>query len=141
MNTIWKCHNLDQFAKVPQLYIDGKEEKPTIFGIITSLVYFMASFGMSVYFLTRMFSRDDFSVVHSTEYSTKYLSFNLSNKYAYFAFGVENASTYDYFIDDTIYYPKALFKQGVRDKETGMFVWIEKQLDIEPCKLRNFGEK
>ena len=140
MRAISKYQSIDQFSISPQLYIDGKEEKSSLLGIILSLIYYLICLGMSIYFFYGMFSRADYSVISSTEYSTKYLSFNLTNKYAYFAFGVENPTTYDYYIDDTIFYPKAFFKQGVRNEKTGIFEWTEKQIDIEPCKLRNFGE-
>ena len=118
MRALSKYQSLDQFSISPQLYIDGKEEKSSLLGIILSLIYYLICLGMSIYFFYGMFSRADYSVISSTEYSTKYLSFNLTNKYAYFAFGVENPTTYDYYIDDTgrilidyinMYYFRSLF--------------------------------
>ena len=141
MKFLLKYQHLDQFSKVPQLYIEGYEEKGSSLGIILSIIYFFLSLAISIYFLTRMFSRSDVTVVNSTEYSTKYLTFNVTHDYAYFAFGVEDPVTYDYFIDDTIYYPTAIFKQAIRSEETGEFVWKEKKVPIEPCDLNNFGKR
>ena len=64
-------------------------------------------------------------------------SIELSNENFYGGFAIEDPITYDAFIDEEIYYPKAYFKRAEREGEN--WNWFEKELELEKCKLEKFG--
>ena len=55
----------------------------------------------------------------------------------YDGFALEDPITYDTFIDESIYIPKTYFKRTERQKDN--FEWQIKELELERCKLENFG--
>ena len=56
----------------------------------------------------------------------------------YGGFGLEVPDTYDPFIDETIYYPKAYFKTGIR--QGNKWNWTIKELELERCNINKFGQ-
>ena len=62
---------------------------------------------------------------------------NITNDIFYTGFALEDPSTYDPFIDETIYYPKAYFKTAKRKGSN--WDWEVINLDLEICKLDKFG--
>ena len=61
----------------------------------------------------------------------------ITNENFYGGFALENPETYDSFIDERIYYPKAYFKRA--EKKGKKFNWDIVELEQEPCRLEKFG--
>ena len=61
-----------------------------------------------------MFSKIVVSVYDTFAYIEKPPSINLTNNNFYVGFGLEHPETYNPFIDKSIYYAKAFFKEGKR---------------------------
>ena len=141
MTFISRLKDIDCYSVSPQIYLNGKKQKTTLLGFGLTIFTFTCYFGIFIYFLAKMLDPSNVNVVTYTEYSTRFLSFDLTNENTYFAFGVEDPETYNYFIDESIYYLKALFKKGVRNETTGEFEWNVTELEIEPCNINNFGEE
>ena len=64
-------------------------------------------------------------------------SIKLSNENFYGGFGLENPETYDTFIDESIYFPKAYFKKA--ERHGNIWEWSIKELELERCQLEKFG--
>jgi hypothetical protein len=64
-------------------------------------------------------------------------SIKLSNENFYGGFGLENPETYDTFIDETIYFPKAYFKKA--ERHGNIWEWSIKELELERCQLEKYG--
>ena len=71
-------------------------------------------------------------------YEEKPPSINLSADNFYGGFGLESPDTYDPFIDETIYFPKAYFKSAIRNGSK--WNWEVKELELEKCNVSKFGE-
>lgn len=130
----------DIFAVKPQIYLDGRMKKGSWFGFFVTLLCFLGYAVLGGYYLSEMISSSNVNVVQSTEKTTEYLFFNVTQEFASFTIALEDPDTYTEFIDETIYYPKAFFKVGRRDNTTGDFVWESKEIKIERCGLDDFGE-
>ena len=50
---------------------------------------------------------------------------------------MEDPETYDVFIDESIYIPKASFRKA--ERKGGNFQWDIVNLELEPCKIEKFG--
>ena len=70
-------------------------------------------------------------------YSAEPPSIKVTNENFYGGFALEDPITYDVFIDEGIYIPKAYFKRAERKGDK--FDWQVKELELEPCKLEKFG--
>ena len=64
-------------------------------------------------------------------------SIKLSNQIFYFGFALENRYTYETFVDERIYYPKAYFQKV---EWNGNFWYLTKdELELKRCKLGKFS--
>ena len=134
-----KClKKFDKFGKEVNLYYEGNEKRTSWIGFILSIIYVFLYFLFFLYKLVRMFNKVDVSVYDTFPYFEKPPSINLTNNNFYVGFGLEHPETYDYIIDTTIYYAKAFFREGKR--KGGKWEWEIKDVDIERCKIENFGE-
>ena len=61
----------------------------------------------------------------------------ITNENFYGGFALEDPVTYDAFIDEGIYIPKAYFKRA--EKKGDKFIWDIVELELEQCKLEKFG--
>ena len=86
-----------------------------------------------------MFKRIDVTFFDTFIYEDKPPSIQLSNEIFYGGFALEDPNSYDAFIDEEIYYPKAYFKRTERKGD--VFEWYVKELELERCKLEKFGSK
>ena len=131
-------HDFDLFGKKPKLFYKGKEKKTTYFGSIVSILYFIIYFTFLIYKLNRMINKIDVIFYDTFEYLENPPSIKLFNDIFYVGFALEHPITYDSFIDETIYYPKAYFKKAKRNGDK----WkIEsKEVELERCKIEKFGK-
>ncbi len=128
----------DMFGKEPTLYYKGEEKKSTNLGIIFSLLYIVFYAAYFVYKLIRMVNKVDFAFYDTLEYIENPPSINLTKDNFYGGFGLEHPKTYDPFIDETIYFPKAYYKLAKKDGDE--WKWDVKELELERCKLEKFGK-
>ena len=127
----------DKFWKRANLYYERNEKRTTWIGFIFSILYAFLYFSFFIYKLIRMMKKVDVSVYDTFAHIEKPPSINITNNNFYVGFGLETEE-YDPFIDETIYYPKAFFKEGIRNGNE--WVWDIKNVELEKCRIENFGE-
>ena len=130
-----RCKSLldrDIFAKLPELYIKGKTKKPSILGLVCSSIYLNVYIPLLLYKIVQMLRRVDFTFYDSYEYND-FPSIKLTNEIFYGGFSMGGI------IDETLYYPRAIFHSGV--KEAGVWNYNIRELELETCKLEKFGSK
>ena len=130
-----KCEllsDIDLFGKEPEFYFKGKPKKSSWVGIILTIIYITVYIAFLIYKIIRMLKRVDVTFYDTYSYRD-FPSIRLTKENFYGAFWM------GYRIDETLYYPKVEFKSGKRIDES--FNWTTVELDVERCKLENFGSK
>ena len=130
--------DFDLFGKEPGLYYKRKEKKNSWYGSVFSIVYVTIYIGFFIYKLLRMLKKTDVTFYDSLEYFDDLPSIKLNNNIFYGGFALEHPITYDQFIDETIYYPRAFFKVQTRIGDNWNIETYE--LELERCQLEKFGE-
>ena len=125
------------FGKEPNLYYKGRTKKTSFLGNILSFSFIFLYFALFLYKLIRMIKKLDVSFYDTYTYEAEPPAFNLSINYFYGGFALEHPITYDVFIDEGIYYPKAYFKKAERKGKN--FEWTITEIELERCKLEKFG--
>ena len=135
-----KCHYLkdvDMFGKEPEIYYKKSSKKTSWMGRIFSILFVLAYFAFFVYKLIRMLQRKDVSFYDTFTYADEPSKVKITNENFYGGFGIEDPETYDTFIDESIYIPKAYFKRA--EKKGDDFDWETVELELETCQLEKFG--
>ena len=130
-----KCEllsDIDLFGKEPEFYFKGKPKKSSWVGIILTIIYITVYIAFLIYKVIRMLRRVDVTFYDTYSYRD-FPSIRLTKENFYGAFWM------GYRIDETLYYPKVEFKSGKKINE--VFNWTTVELDVERCKLENFGSK
>ena len=130
---------IDMFGKEPELYYKGKSKKTSWIGTILTLLFIFMYIGIIIYKVFRMIKKRDVTFFDTFIYEDKPPSIQLTNEKFYGGFALEDPSTYDAYIDEGIYIPKAYFKSAERKGDD--FEWNTKELELERCKLEKFGSK
>ena len=125
------------FGKEPEFYYKKKSKKTSWIGRIFSFVFVIIYFAFFIYKLVRMLKKVDVTFYDTFTYEPEPPAINITNKNFYVGFGLEDPITYDTFMDEGIYIPKAYFKRA--EKQGDDFEWQVKELELEPCKLEKFG--
>ena len=136
-----KCRimkDVDMFGKDPELYYKGRPKKTSWIGRILSFAFVFVYFAFFLYKLIRMLKRIDVTFYDTFTYASKPPAVTITHNNFYIAFALEEPKTYNPFIDEGIYYPKAYFKRA--EMKGDNFVWKEIELEVEQCKLEKFGE-
>ena len=134
-----KCFkNLDLFGKEARLYYEKEDKKSTNYGICFSILYILIYATIFIYKLYRMIKRKDVLFYETFAYIEEPPSIKLTQDNFYGGFGLEDPKTYDPFIDETIYIPKAYFKKAERHGD--LWSWDVKEIELEKCKIEKFGE-
>ena len=129
--------DLDMFGKEPTLYYKGRTKKTSLLGNIFTFCFIFLYFALFLYKLIRMIRKSDVSFYDTYTYEAEPPALNLTNNYFYGGFALEHPETYDVFIDEGIYYPKAYFKKAERKGQK--FEWTTTEIELERCKLEKFG--
>lgn len=124
--------DVDMFAKEPELYFKGKSKKTTWIGRVLTILFIFVYIAIIIYKVIRMFKRTDGTFFDTFMYEDKPPLIQLSSDKFYGGFALEDPYTYDAFVDEGIYYPKAYFKRTERKGDD--FEWDIKELEIERCK-------
>ena len=130
---------IDMFGKEPELYYKGKSKKTSWIGRILTLLFIFLYIAIIIYKVVRMIRKSDVTFFDTIIYEDKPPSIQLSNEIFYGGFALEDPSTFDPYIDEGIYFPKAFFKRTERKGDN--FDWDIKELELERCKLEKFGSK
>ena len=125
------------FGKEPELYYKGESKKTSWIGRIFSILFVTIYFAFFIYKLNRMLKRVDVTFYDTFTYAPEPPAVKITKENFYGGFALEHPITYDNFIDESIYIPKAYFKRA--ERQNNNFNWQIKELELEPCKIDNFG--
>ena len=128
---------VDMFGKDPELYYKGNQKKTSWVGRIFSISFIIIYFIFFIYKLIRMLKKTDVSFYDTFTYAPEPPALKITKENFFAGFALEDPKTYDVFIDESIYIPKAYFKKGVNKGDN--FEWQVKEIELERCKLENFG--
>ena len=128
---------VDMFGKDPELYYKGRPKKTSWIGRILSILFVVIYFAFFIYKLFRMLKKKDVNFYDRFTYAENPSKVKITNENFYGGFAIEDPETYDAFIDESIYFPKAYFKRA--EKKGDIFIWDITELELEPCKLEKFG--
>jgi hypothetical protein len=126
------------FGKEPEFYYKGRNKKTTLIGRIFTILFVAVYIAYFVYKLVKMIQREDVTFYDTYAFSGEIPYMNLSSDNFYGGFGIMDANG-NTFVDETIYYARAFFYAG--RKENGNWIWEEKEIGLERCKLEKFGKK
>ena len=129
--------DLDIFGKNVELFYKGKDKQNTYFGSILTITYGIIYLAFLLYKIIRMFKKKDIIFYDTFSYLDEPPIINITNENFYGGFALEDPNSYDPFIDETIYIPKAYFKIGKRKGEE--WDWKIKDVELERCNINKFG--
>ena len=132
--------DLDLFSKTPELYYKGKSQKSALIGRIFTVIYAVAYAAFFMYKVIRMYLKIDITFFQTETFTGEIPSLKLNNDLFYGAFALQDQQTGKTFIDETIYYPVAIFRMGHKN-ENNEWIWEDRILGTEPCQLEKFGSK
>ena len=130
--------DIDMFGKEPELYYKSRPKKTSWIGRILSFLFVLVYFAFFLYKLIRMLKKVDVTFYDTFTYADKPPAVPLTNNNFYIAFALEDPITYNPFVDESVYYPKAYFKRA--EMKGDDFKWQIVELEVERCKLEKFGE-
>ena len=129
--------DLDIFGINVELFYKGKDKKNTYFGSLLTITYGIIYLAFFLYKIIRMFRKKDITFYDTFSYMDEPPIIDITNENFYGGFALEDPNSYDPFIDETIYIPKAYFKTAKRNgTEWG---WTIKDIELERCNISKFG--
>ncbi len=129
----------DMYSKRIGFFYNNHEKIGSYYGLILTLIYIFASIILFVYQMIGAIRRNEMRVYDTTIYEQKMPLIEVDSKQLYFAFALEDPHTTNRFVDEGIYTAKVAFIDKV--KKNDEFVTVNTTfLDIEKCKVENFGE-
>jgi hypothetical protein len=132
--------DLDIYSRRISFYYDTKEKIGSFFGFILTLLYILITIILFLNYIIKTVKRTDVVVHDSTMVHQGLPSIGINPNILYFAFGLENSSSLNRYIDETIYKPNISFIY--KEKENGQLVTKDKiYLNVERCNVSKFGEK
>ena len=129
--------DLDLFGKEPDLYYKGKYKKTSWIGRFFTELFMVVYFSFLVYKIVRLLKKNDITFYDTFTYSSEPPRIKITNENFYGGFALENPETYDVFVDESIYIPRAFFKKA--EKKGDKFEWKSVELELEPCNIEKFG--
>ena len=84
-----------------------------------------------------MLKKTDVTFYDTFTYAPKPSAVKITRDNFYGGFALEDPITYDVFIDEGVYFPKAYFKRA--EKKGDDFEWQVKELELERCQIEKFG--
>ena len=127
----------DLFGKEPDLYYKGKSQKTSWMGRFFTELYLLSYFSFLIFKIIILLRKTDITFYDTFTYSSEPPKIKVTNENFYGGFALEDPVTYDVFIDEGIYIPKASFRRA--EKKGGKFHWDIVDLELEPCKIEKFG--
>ena len=139
MNEKFSFIYYDIYSKRIGFFYNNHEKIGSFFGLFLTIMYILITLILFLFLLIRTFQRKDMKVYDSTIYSKEMPIIDINSSLIYFAFGLEDPTTANRFVDETIYNVKIAFFD--RTKINGKFQTTERRdLEYELCKEEKFGE-
>ena len=132
--------DFDIYSRRISFYYKSKEKFGSLFGFLLTIFYAVISIIIFMVHFLKTIKRSEVRVTDFTLYPSDFLSINLNKNLFYIVFGLENSAKLTGYIDESIYYPEAVFIEEVR--ENGEYVSkTEIVLNIEKCNKMSFDEE
>ena len=131
--------DFDIYSKSIGFFYHDKERIGSMLGFVLTIIYIIATLCLFIFYTIETINKNDIKVHDSILYQNEVPEMRINSNNFYFAFGVENYLTgFTRFIDETIYFPKVLFINKIKEGST--FKEIEENLlDYERCDESKFG--
>ena len=131
--------NFDIYARRVGFFYKNRERISSYCGLLLTFIYVVASLVLFVYYMIITTQRKEIRVYDSSLYSKEMPVINISKNYFYFAFGLEDPTTLNRFVDESIYIPEVVYID--RAKINGEFKTLNRlTLPLEKCQEGTFGE-
>ena len=130
--------DIDMFGKEPELYYKTRPKKTSWIGRILSFSFVFIYFVFFIYKFIKMLRRVDVTFYDTFTYASSPPIVPITHENFYIAFALEDPNSYDPFINEGVYYPKAAFKRAEMKGE--QFEWEVVPLEVEKCNLNKFGK-
>jgi len=130
--------DIDMFGKEPELYYKTRPKKTSWIGRILSFSFVLIYFAFFIYKFIKMLRRVDVTFYDTFTYASSPPIVPITHENFYIAFALEDPNSYDPFINEGVYYPKASFKRAEMKGE--QFDWQVVPLEVEKCNLNKFGK-
>ena len=130
--------DIDMFGKEPELYYKTRPKKTSWIGRILSFSFVLIYFAFFIYKFIKMLRRVDVTFYDTFTYASSPPIVPITHENFYIAFALEDPNSYDPFINEGVYYPKAFFKRAEMKGE--QFDWQVVPLEVEKCNLNKFGK-
>ena len=121
------------------LFYNNKENLSSYFGLMFTFFYFSILVALFGYYAIEIINKKQLKVYNSDKYPEDIPSIDLNNDLFYFAFGVEEPKITSVFMDETIYYPLAIYSEAIKENNK----WkkkTEKNLELEKCNISKFNK-
>ena len=139
MNDKFSFIYYDIYSKRIGFFYNNHEKIGSFFGLCLTTLYILITLILFLFLLIRTIQRRDMKVYDSTIYSKEMPIIDINSSLIYFAFGLEDPTTANRFVDETIYNVKIAYFD--RTKINGEFQTTERRdLEYELCKEEKFGE-
>ena len=130
--------NYDIYSKRIGFYFNNSEKIGSYYGLFLTILYIIISLILFFILLLRSIQKKEMKVAYSTSFSIETPNIDVNPTSIYFAFGLEDPTTSNRFVDETIYFPKIIYFD--REKVKGEFQTVNrKEMDFEICKEEGFG--
>ena len=124
--------DLDIYSRRISFFFRGKEKIGSQFGFFLTILYIIISIALFLNYFIRTISRENVTASDSTIFTDTLPSIQINPEIFNLAFGLEHPIKISRFIDETIYYPKAVYYENV--KQNGFFVnRIKQEIKIGKC--------
>ena len=130
--------DIDMFGKEPELYYKTRPKKTSWIGRILSFSFVLIYFAFFIYKFIKMLRRVDVTFYDTFTYASSPPIVPITHENFYIAFALEDPNSYDPFINEGVYYPKASFKRA--EMKGDQFDWQVVPLEVEKCNLNKFGK-
>ena len=124
--------DLDIYSRRISFFFRGKEKISSKFGFFLTSLYIIISIVLFLNYFIRTISRENVTASDSTIFTDTLTSIQINPEIFNLAFGLEHPKKISRFIDETIYYPKAVYYEKV--KQNGFFTTrIQQEIKIGKC--------
>jgi hypothetical protein len=139
MESRFNCPSFDIYSKRISFFFNNHEKIGSLSGYFFTLTFIIISIVLFAYQIAKTIQRNELVVYDSTMYGNEMPSIEINSDQLYFAFGLEEPSTSNRFIDDRIYFPKIVFVDKIKINDE-LVTANQVTLDYEKCNVEKFGE-
>ena len=139
MESRFNCPSFDIYSKRISFFYNNHEKIGSFSGFFLTFTFIIISLVLFIYQIARTMQRKELVVYDSTMYGTEMPSIDINSDQFYFAFGLEEPSTSNRFIDDRIYIPKIVYVDKVKINDE-LVTANQITLEYEKCNVEKFGK-